>query len=409
MAQKEINWLGIGFGLALMVLAAYQQLKLPPVLPILLEEYGFDRILAGGFMSVYPLCGLVLSLRLGGMMQRRGTAFYLNIAFGLFAAAAVIMMLWPEIGWLFLLARGLEGLAFSILAIAGPAICTGNAGPGGLAIAAAIIATWIPAGGLIANAVAAALGDGGAWRVLWAVGIAASLVMALWMRRLAASGAITLSAGEPPAPTDSQNASNAPEARRQWRIMAFSGLLFSFFSIGMFAYLTWVPDYLVETQGYTADTAATLFMLPVAVLTAFNLLAAPILRAGVPVAILLAIAGGLQAAMWLLMPYISGVPAAIAAFLIFPMAAGVTPTCLYVLPGTVFGHERAGTRSFAVLMTGRNLGVLTGPLLAGALVQVTGDWTAAPLAIGGISLLLAVGALWLHRDLVRLGVYGTKR
>ena len=55
MTSREINWTGIGFGFGLMALAAYQQLKLPPALPILIKTYGFERVLAGGFMSVYAL------------------------------------------------------------------------------------------------------------------------------------------------------------------------------------------------------------------------------------------------------------------------------------------------------------------------------------------------------------------
>ncbi len=136
--------MGIAFGLSLAVLAAYQQLKLPPVLPVLIGSYGFGRILAGGFMSIYALCGLLLSLRLGSVMQRHGTTALLNLSFLLFIAAAAAMMLWPAQGWLFLAARAVEGVAFAILAIAGSAICTANAGTRGLAIASALIATWIP-------------------------------------------------------------------------------------------------------------------------------------------------------------------------------------------------------------------------------------------------------------------------
>jgi len=77
-ANREINWSGLAFGLSLAILAAYQQLKLPPVLPILIESYGFSRILAGGFVSVYALCGLLLSLRLGSIMQRHGATALLN-------------------------------------------------------------------------------------------------------------------------------------------------------------------------------------------------------------------------------------------------------------------------------------------------------------------------------------------
>ncbi len=144
-------------------------------------------------------------------------------------------------------------------------------------------------------------------------------------------------------------------------------------------------------------------MIPMAVLTAFNLVAAPILRAGVPVAILLAGALGVQAAVWFLLPYLDPVSAGIAAFLVFAAAAGITPTCLFALPGTIFGVEKAGSRAFGVLMTGRNLGVLCGPLMTGALVQLTGSWRLVPFVLGTAGVVATAGALGLHFRLRRSG------
>jgi hypothetical protein len=69
MTSDRPNWTGVAFGLALLVLAAYQQLKLPPGLPILLEQYDYGRALAGGFMSIYAVCGLALSVRLGALTR----------------------------------------------------------------------------------------------------------------------------------------------------------------------------------------------------------------------------------------------------------------------------------------------------------------------------------------------------
>ncbi len=51
---------GIAFGLAVAAFAAFQQFKLPVVLPVLLERYGYDRVIAGGFMSVFAISGLLL-------------------------------------------------------------------------------------------------------------------------------------------------------------------------------------------------------------------------------------------------------------------------------------------------------------------------------------------------------------
>jgi hypothetical protein len=62
----------VALGVSLAVLAAFQQFKLPVVLPVLLDLYRYDRVLAGGFMSVYALAGLLLSVVLGRLVARRG-------------------------------------------------------------------------------------------------------------------------------------------------------------------------------------------------------------------------------------------------------------------------------------------------------------------------------------------------
>jgi MFS family permease len=401
MQQSAINWKGVLFGLALSIFAAYQQLKLPPVLPILIETYGFGRTLAGGFISVYALLGLLLSLRLGAIMQRRGMTALLGVAFSLFAVAATIMMVWPQHGWLFLTARAMEGVAFAILAIAGPAICTANAGVRGLAIAAALIATWIPMGALIANLLTAALVEWAGWRSLWAIGLLATGAMALCTVAVLRDPRVRL--GRPHHLDTAGTAAPVADGERlRWRTMALAAALFTLWSLQMFAYLTWLPDYLVQNHGHEPRMAALLFTVPMAVLTVFNLVAAPILRAGVPVALLFAMAVGVQTSFWLLLPWLDLVSAAIGGLFIYAAASGVAPTCLFALPATIFGVDRAGGRAFGALMTGRNLGVLCGPLLIGALIEYIGAWHAVPFVLGSIGFCTVAGALVLHTRLRRL-------
>src|SRR3546814_15193654 len=45
------NWTGVLFGFLLASLAAFQQFKLPPMLPEMLAEFGYPKTVAGSFMS----------------------------------------------------------------------------------------------------------------------------------------------------------------------------------------------------------------------------------------------------------------------------------------------------------------------------------------------------------------------
>ena len=403
MTVQRANWAGVTFGLALLVLAAYQQFKLPPTLPLLLERYDYSRVLAGGFMSVYAICGLFLSVRLGALMQRYGVAPFLNCAFALFILAAALMMIWPASGWLFLAGRAIEGVAFAILAIAGSAICTANAGKQGLSFTAAVIATWIPLGGLAANAVAAGGSDWFGWRLLWWVGIGATIAIALWSYSVIRRGRIRLGGSAGPAGGAALDASGVANETAAWRAMVLSASLFTLWSTQMFAYFTWLPDFLVQVHGFTPHNAVLLYMVPVGIIAAFNLAAAPILRAGIPVAGLLAAAAAVQAAVWFLLPFLGGPAAGVLSLIVYAMAAGLTPTCLFALPGTIFGIERAGARAFGVLMAGRNMGVLAGPVLIGMIVEQTESWAPVPPVLGAVALLATFGALLLHTRLRRLG------
>lgn len=62
------------------------------------------------------------------------------------------------------------------------------------------------------------------------------------------------------------------------------------------------------------------------------------------------------------------------------VGAGITPTCLFGLPTTIAPDPAQRPRAFGIVLTGRNLGVLIGPLLLGGILTLTGDWTfASPL------------------------------
>ena len=71
-SPSETNWTGVLFGFAIAAMAAFQQFKLPPILPDLLTLYSYDRVFAGGLMSIYAVIGLLASLGLAAAMMRFG-------------------------------------------------------------------------------------------------------------------------------------------------------------------------------------------------------------------------------------------------------------------------------------------------------------------------------------------------
>src|SRR3546814_7369862 len=85
----------VALGLALVVFAAFSQFKLPVVLPILLEDYGYGRVLAGGFMSIFAVFGILLSVPIGRAVGRRGALGPVMAALPLMALGTGLCLVAP--------------------------------------------------------------------------------------------------------------------------------------------------------------------------------------------------------------------------------------------------------------------------------------------------------------------------
>lgn len=357
------DWTGICFGLALACLVAFQQFKLPPVLPGMLAAYGWDRTLAGGFMSVYALAGLALSILIGRRLQREGPMRALLATFALLVLGNLLTLVHPASGLLVLLARALEGIAFAIGAIAGPAIAYHSTSRRHMGFVVGLAAGWIPVGQLAATGLSWLFVD---WRLVWLIAVAVTLTMAAWSLALRQHDSFVRPAAS------AADAHIRPTSRQRWQLVITAGI-FLFWSMQYFAFMTWLPQYLVEVFHLGAGQAAAGYALPVAVLLAFNVLTGLLLGTGIPLGPLLAATLASQAAVWWFIPLIQGPIGGLSLLVVYGMGAGITPTCLFALPAMLLGRAGAPT-AYAVVMTGRNIGVLLGPILLAEVTKQAAGW-----------------------------------
>jgi len=398
------NWTGILFGFLLATLAAFQQFKLPPQLPALLAEYAYPKVMAGAFMSIYAVVGLVASVALGWLLQRLGTVPILLAAFATAVGGNFLALAHPESAEIMLAARGLEGLAFAVFAIAGPVYTNRSAGPSHLPLAIALSAMWIPLGQISANLLVPAghLFEGmpvSGWRLSWLATAAATVLLALWMVVIRLRGSADLDlrrrgpAASPPLTAD-----------ERWAL-SLAALIFTLWSTQYFAYMTWLPQFLVEVHGLSEDWATIGYSVPVVILVVVGLTTSVVIRRGVPLAPMFVASIVLQAAVWWAIPVTTTLETGIVSLIAYGLGIGVTPVCLFALPSTILGSSRAGPGAFAVLMTGRNLGVLIGPILLPQILLVMDVWTDATPVFAALTTLCAVGALLLGLGLARMGRY----
>ena len=394
--RSEKHWTGIAFGVGLACFAAYQQFKFPVVLPVLLERYGYDRTLAGACMSVYALAGLLLSLYAGRLVERRGAVPPLCVAMAFMLAGTLLPLGAPAQGWLMLLGRGLEGVGFAMLAVCGPVIAHASAAPRQVPLVAGLAAMWIPVGQLSATALAPPALALHGWTLLWWTGAAGCIAFTAWtlsMRRMPALSAAPVAGGVATRPTLSP---------RERGALAIAAVIFGIWSGQYFAFMTWMPQFLVEVHDLGVASALTGYVVPVVLVLVFNLVTGAALRAGVSLGAMMAAGLAAQAVAWWCLPLGGEGWFGISLLIVYGVSAGVVPACLFGTPGAVTRASGRTAAAFGTIMTGRNLGVLIGPVLLAQIVKSTGAWDGTWPVFGALTTFAFVLGLVLARRLRRM-------
>lgn len=390
---------GIAFGLGLAFLAAYQQFKLPVVLPVLLADYAYDRTLAGGFMSIYALFGLFLSIPLGRAIHRYGAAKLILWALALMIAGNGFALVAPQSGWLVLASRGLEGISFAVLAIGGPALANANASQRALPLVAGLIATWIPVGQLTATFLAPVAIATSSWRMLWFVGIGMTALFFVWTLVNRASGRVVLSPAH--SAGGNQPAADSAITPFERRALILTGIMFMLWSGQYFAYMTWLPQYLVEVHGLSVTGAQWGYAIPVVLVIVLCVITGLALQRGIPLAALIVGALTVQSVVWWLLPYTGDGIGGVMSLMLYGIASGVVPTCLFSMPSVILGRGHNTARAFGIVMTGRNLGVLIGPVLVAQAFKMTGSWDLTAPIFGSVTTVCLLTAIVLARQIRR--------
>jgi MFS family permease len=387
--RESTDWSRVAFGVSLGAYAAYQQFKLPPILPDFLARYPHSPVTAAGFMSVYALVGLIASHAIGRRLDRN-MGIGVAALIGLTVTGITLALAAPQSAGVMLLSRGLEGLAFAVAAIAGPAIAAAAAKPRDLPVVTGLLAGWIPIGQIGAALAALALHD---WHWLWIVGLLLGLPLGGWawfLLREARNGAGT-----------ARPAVLHPDAWQRKQLI-LAGTIFLLWSGQYFAFMTWLTQYLTSVLALGATASVLAYLVPVVVLLGFNLLTGWALRHGLPLIPAMIAALIAQALVWFAQPWLYGGPGLIG-LIVYGIGAGVVPTCLFQTPHAI-ARGTAGASFFGIVMTGRNIGVFMGPLLLALLIGTDRfslhlSWTAAAQAIGCLALAATGVALLLGRSL----------
>ena len=336
MTLDRTNWIGVVFGLSVASFAAFQMFKLPPLMPVLLERYGYDRTLAGGFMSVYALSGLAFSLYIGRLVERYGA---LRPVLGRARADALRQPARPAAAGEWLAgAGGPRARRARFCRIGdrrGRPWVNLSASARHLPLLVGFTAIWIPVGQVTASLAAPLALELGGWQLLWVFAILLTLVFAAITLWLQATGRVAQA-------TAPKAADRAAPKRRPGETLALwlvAGV-FLLWSGQYFAFMTWLPQYLVEAHDLGLTHALAGYLLPVVVLIVFALITGWLLRLGAPLSGLLMVALAVQAAVWFWQPGAEQPVLGVIALIAYGMGSGITPTCLFAMPSAIAGRQR---------------------------------------------------------------------
>jgi predicted MFS family arabinose efflux permease len=350
------------------VVAPFNQFKVPPILPVLMEEFQINLTQAGALMSVLAVVGLVMALPAGIILQRLGPKITALVAMGSLAAGSALGALSGNYSTL-LASRVIEGVGIGLISVAAPATIAMWFPPARQGTPMGIWATWVPVGTVVVYNLAPLLANSLGWQAVWWIGVAFAMVMAFFSGLL-----LRLPPGDQegsPDRPEGQDLRKALANRDIW-LLAFEFACFNLVLIGLGTYY---PTFLNEVRGYPLGQAAFIASL-----------SSLVVLVSAPLAGLFSDRAGSRR-LFFSLPFL-----AIAVLFLFPFHAvgwqipammvvmgvitGAIPTATFAAAPEIMRRPQWAGLGLAAVLVGQNLGLLAGPVIFSQLINGLG-WAMA--------------------------------
>ena len=245
--------------LAVGVSVCIVQYKVPSILDPIMGSYGMSTDSGAWLMSIFTMVGIFLSLPASGLAKRIGPKKLLLLACAVIVVGGV-MGAFAGSTWQMTMSRGIEGVAFVFVTVAGPLVIERYVDRTHQGTANGIWSLWICLGSVIGSTatpvVYGAVGLKGTWLVYAGIVIAAAVVMAVFIR------------GNGDASADDEASGDAVREAQLGDYLRFlkpQALLFFFaylvFNVEILAVLSYTPTFL-QQQGMNATLSGFASSLP---------------------------------------------------------------------------------------------------------------------------------------------------
>jgi len=233
------------------VVAPFIQFKIPPIMPLLMQEFGIDLTRAGLLMSSIALIGLLLALPTSILLQRFGPKITLVVSLALMALGAGVGALSTTFAAL-LGSRVIEGMGIGLMGIAAPATIAMWFPPERRGTPMGIWATWVPVGFVLIYNIAPTMVVSLGWQSIWWLGAGFAVLMMVACGLLIRRSPMQDQMDQQAEPTPGLK--HALANRNVWLL----ALEFGCMSFAMLGVATYYPTFLSEVRGYPLGQAAFL-------------------------------------------------------------------------------------------------------------------------------------------------------
>ena len=379
-SSRQSNWLAIGLAVGAGIVTAMQIGKVPPALPIIAEDLELSRVTAGLVASMFMVFGAVFGIALGAMADRFGERRLLFTGLVLLLLGSLIGGLVADVSVL-LATRVLEGVGYTAVTVSAPKIIFAAARPKDVPFAIGIWSTFMPMGMAFIMVVSPFMLDGIGWQGVWLVNAA---ILAVFIAALALGWRPQRQSGHGHGQGSAPPRAEAPPAF-DWAgakaLMArpgpwLLGFIFTIYSLQWFAIMTWLPTFLIETQGRSLTNASLFGALVVFVNVFGNIAGGMILmRRGPQRWVLIGASLVVMAAtVPLIFSTAVGADAKVPLAIAFSALTGLLPAACLAGAAAHAPSPAQNAMSNGFVIQGATIGSLLGPPIMGALTSSFGSW-----------------------------------
>lgn len=383
-ARVENPWLVLAVAFVVSVAAVMAQFAAPPLMPVLMDQFGIGITEASSLMSIFSITGLLLALPAGLVLQRFGPLVTGAVAMLSVIAGSVLAATTTEYAVL-LLSRAVQGVGVGLIGVTAPAVVAAAFPPERRGLPMGVWAMWVPVGGLLMYLVAPTLAAAYGWAAVWwlaaAVAAVGLVAYAVVLRRAGMTGAGQGSGSSAEAVTELRTGLGG---RDVWLL----SLSFALFATAASAPNTFTTTFLAEERGLDLTTASLLAGLVLAGAAIGSILGGTVSdRIGSRRRV---IVGGLILFAGLLaLPFLADGALIPVSLLCLGLAMGAVPAAVFASAPEVVPNPHLTGAGMAGIMLGQNAGFVIGPFVFVVLLPAL-SWAGTAAIFGLVALLGAL-------------------